>query len=155
MALDVGDARIGVALCDPLGIVVTPHGVVARRPEAAALAAIAALVASELVEGVVVGLPLSLNGEFSDQTRSVADFAGRLKAAVTVPVRLWDERYTTVEAGRIMRELGYTSRGRASGGKRGRGAPAIDAVAATVILQDYLDAHPRRATEFSLPNEDE
>jgi putative Holliday junction resolvase len=135
LGLDVGDARIGVAVCDALGIVVTPLRAIRRKPEAAALQQIVALVASEVAEGIVVGLPLSLSGAFSDQTRSVAAFVERLHAAVSVPVTTWDERYTTVEAERILREQGV---------RREQRRDRIDAVAAAVILQDYLDAHLRR-----------
>jgi putative holliday junction resolvase len=132
MALDVGDTRIGVAFSDALGIVVTPHSVIKRRPEKAALARIVALATTEEAVGIIVGLPLSLSGEYSDQTRNVAAFAEAICPLVRVPVVLWDERYTTVEAERILREMGV---------RRDRWRERIDAVAATVILQDYLDAH--------------
>ncbi|HKD74876.1 MAG TPA: Holliday junction resolvase RuvX, partial [Ktedonobacterales bacterium] len=70
--------------------------------------------------------------EYSDQTRSVTAFVERLAAQTTLPVVTWDERYTTVEAERILREQGV---------RRDRWREQIDAIAATVILQDYLDAH--------------
>ena len=137
LALDVGDVRIGVALSDELGIVVTPRGVIRRRPEAKALAAIARIAADEAVVGLVVGLPLRLSGDYSDQTRAVLTFVERLTAQLAVPVVTWDERYTTVEAERILREQGV---------RRDRWREQIDAIAATVILQDYLDTHQPSAS---------
>jgi len=132
LGLDVGDVRIGVAVSNESGIVVTPHSVIRRKPEAAVLAHIMRIAEAETVAGIVVGLPLSLNGEYSDQTRSVTAFVERLAAQTTLPVVTWDERYTTVEAERILREQGV---------RRDRWREQIDAIAATVILQDYLDAH--------------
>jgi putative holliday junction resolvase len=138
LGLDVGDARIGVAVSNETGFVVTPHSVIRRKPEPAALAQIMRIAEAESVAGIVVGLPLSLNGEYSDQTRSVAAFVERLAAQTTLPVVTWDERYTTVEAEHILREQGVR-RATKSGANRWR--EQIDAIAATVILQDYLDVH--------------
>ena len=132
LALDVGEVRIGMACSDPSGIVVTPLRVLRRRPEAAAIAAILVAVAEEDAVGVVVGLPLRLSGEFSQQTEATAHFAAKLTAKLSVPLVTWDERYSTVEAERILRDRGV---------RRDRWREQIDAIAAGVILQDYLDAH--------------
>lgn len=142
LALDVGEARIGVAVSDASHLVVTPHGVIRRRPQAAALEWIVRFVAAEAIAGIVVGLPLSLSGADSGQTRSVRAFIDQLTPLVTIPIASWDERYTTVEAERILREQGV---------RREKWRERIDAVAATVILQDFLDAHQpsQRATTES------
>jgi putative Holliday junction resolvase len=132
MALDVGDVRIGVALCDPLGIVVRPYRVVHRRPESQAFAQIVEIAATEEAKGIIVGLPLNRYGEYTDQTRNVANFIDQLMLHIDLPIETWDERYTTVEAERLLREMGV---------RREKWKEQIDAVAATVILQDYLDAH--------------
>lgn len=132
LALDVGSVRIGMAVSDPSGMVVTERGVIRRQPTAQALARIQSAVAEEEAVGVVVGLPLSLSGEPSDQTRATQAFAAQVAAQITVPLVLWDERYTSTEAERILRERGV---------RRDRWREQIDAVAAAVILQDYLDAH--------------
>jgi len=132
LALDVGEVRIGLAVSDPSGTVVTPLRVIRRRPQAQAVAQIAAAIVEEEAVGVVVGLPLSLSGAHSDQTRATEAFAALLAAQVSVPLVTWDERYTTTEAERILRERGV---------RRDRWREQIDAVAAGVILQDYLDAH--------------
>lgn len=97
LALDYGSARCGCALSDPTGTIVTPIEVVSRPASRRGLAAIAGLVAEREVERVLVGLPLSLRGEDTDQTRETRKFAATLAARLGegVPVELHDERFTT------------------------------------------------------------
>ncbi|HEX6292382.1 MAG TPA: Holliday junction resolvase RuvX [Herpetosiphonaceae bacterium] len=130
IALDVGEKRIGVAACDPSGIVVRPVGVVQADPRERALAEIQRIVHDEEAVLVVVGLPLTLRGEHGPQAQRVADFVEKLKAVVTVPLVMRDERFTSVEAQRIIDERGGKRK------KRRRGE--VDEIAATLILQDYL-----------------
>ncbi len=134
IGLDVGEARIGVAVSDPTGTLASAREVLARRPEALALQAIARLVEEEEAGAIIVGLPRSLSGELHNQAALVQEFADKLRKAVQVPVEFWDERLSTVAAEREMR---------AAGTKRERRKAMIDAVAAAIILQSYLDA--RRA----------
>jgi putative Holliday junction resolvase len=134
IGLDVGEARIGVAVSDPTGTLASAREVLARRPEALALQAIARLVEEEEAGAIIVGLPRSLSGELHGQAALVQEFADKLRQAVQVPVEFWDERLSTVAAEREMR---------AAGTKRERRKAMIDAVAAAIILQSYLDA--RRA----------
>lgn len=134
IGLDVGEARIGVAVSDPTGTLASAREVLARRPEALALQAIIRLVEEEEAEAIIVGLPLSLSGELHGQAALVQEFADTLRKEVQVPVEFWDERLSTVAAEREMR---------AAGTKRERRKAMIDAVAAAIILQSYLDA--RRA----------
>ena len=131
IGLDVGEARIGVAVSDPTGTLASPREVLARRPEAAALKAIQRLAEEEEAEAIIVGLPRSLSGELHGQAVLVQAFADLLRQQVTVPVRFWDERLSTVEAGREMR---------AAGARRSQRQKMLDAVAAAIILQSYLDA---------------
>jgi len=131
LALDVGDRRIGVALSDPTQILARSLLVLERTDEGKVLERVAALVREEGVERVVVGYPLSLRGGVGPQAQRVGRFAQALAKALEVPVELWDERYSTVDAERILRERGMDGRQR-----RRR----VDATAAAVILQDYLDA---------------
>lgn len=131
LALDVGDARVGLALSDPTGIAVRPLRVIPRRPDARVVAAIQAVIAEEEVVGVVVGLPLSLSGAHSAQTDATLAFATMLREQIPVPLVMWDERYTTVEAERRLREARVP---------RAQWHARLDAEAAAVILQDYLDA---------------
>jgi putative Holliday junction resolvase len=131
MALDVGEKRIGVALSDATGLIATPLTTIDRRNEAADLDAVLSLAAENGVEEIIVGLPLTLAGRVGPQARRTAHFADELTARATMRVKTIDERYSTVEAERLMRE---------AGGKPSRERARVDAAAAAVILQGYLDA---------------
>lgn len=131
LALDLGERRIGVAVSDPGGTIARPVGVIRRRSRAEDFAAIAALVAEHGAERVVVGRPLTLRGEIGPQARWVEDYAQALAEALPVPVELWDERYTTAVAEEILETVRPPTR-------RRRGD--VDAIAAAVILQDFLGA---------------
>ena len=135
LALDVGEKRIGIAISDPLGILARPLQTLLRESREEDLAAIAALVTEYDVGLVVVGDPLSLNGTEGPQARRVARFAHLLTDGLLVRVVSWDERYSTMAANEILRRNRKPSR--RDGCARGE----IDAVAAAVILQSYLDAH--------------
>ena len=128
MALDVGGRRIGVAVSDPTGTLATPHSVIHRRSKAEDFATVARLVAELDAARVVVGLPLSLNGEVGPQARWVTRYAQALAETLNVPLEFHDERYSTVTADAMLIE-----------GGRKRRTP-IDAAAAAVILQDYLES---------------
>lgn len=95
MALDFGPARTGVAVSDPTGTIARPLCVVERAHTEAGLEQVKRLVGDEAVEQVVVGLPLTLRGERGDQARASEQFAARLRKLLTVPVVLFDERFTT------------------------------------------------------------
>jgi putative Holliday junction resolvase len=95
MALDFGSARTGVAVSDPTGVVARPLGVVERAGGEAGLAEVVRLAREQDVQEVVVGHPLTLRGERGEQARAAERFAKALRAAVDVPVVLFDERFTT------------------------------------------------------------
>ncbi|MFI5003670.1 MAG: Holliday junction resolvase RuvX [Solirubrobacterales bacterium] len=103
LGLDYGSARCGCALADPTGTIVTPIDAIARPASRRGMDALAALVAERDVQRVVVGLPLSLSGEDSEQTRETRRFAQRLgrRLGEEVPVELYDERFTTRMAQRM------------------------------------------------------
>lgn len=131
LALDLGQARTGVAVCDELGLVATPLTVLPRqRTRTADFAQIVALVQRERAVGVLVGLPLDSEGRPGAQARWVRRYAGRLAGALAAPLAFWDESLTTADAASLVR---------ASGGRT-----PLDAAAAAVILGDYLEA--RRQT---------
>lgn len=132
LALDIGDRRIGIAVSDPTGLIARPLRVLERRSKKEDFAAIAALVAEYGVERVVVGRPLTPKGRVGQQAQRVERYTQALAEALPVPVELWDERYTTVAAEEILRETRKSSSRRE---KRD-----VDAVAAAVLLQDYLAA---------------
>lgn len=123
LALDYGSARCGCALSDPTGTIVTPIDPVLRPASRAGMAALVALIADREPERVLVGLPLSLRGEDTEQTRETRAFADKLASRLGegVPVELYDERFTT-------RIAAQTS-----------DAPASeDSRAAAVLLEDWL-----------------
>lgn len=134
IGVDVGSVRVGVARCDPSGILATPLETVPRDASAAAadVARIAALVLEWEAVEVLVGLPRSLSGRQGPAADSAATYAVQVARRVApVPVRLVDERFSTVAATRTLR----------SAGVRGRKVrPIVDQAAAVVILQDALDA---------------
>ena len=130
LALDPGERRIGVAVSDELGMFAHPRPAIAAGGRA--IDFIAGLVESEAVTEVIVGLPLSLSGAESNQTRSARQFASSLRARLPVPVTEWDERLSSVEAGRNVH-----GSGRRSG--------ELDSAAASVVLQAVLDFRSRGA----------
>lgn len=136
LALDVGERRIGVAVSDPTGTLARPLQTLARGSREEDFIAITALVAEEHAELVVVGRPLGLDGSEGPQARRIARYAEALAAHLSVPLVLWDERYTTAEAEEILRRRRTEKRRR-----RARAAGDLDAIAAAVILQSYLDSH--------------
>jgi putative Holliday junction resolvase len=127
----VGDRRIGVAVSDPTGLLATPVEVYTRRAKADDLTYLGKLASEYEVQGIVVGLPVNMNGTEGPQAAKVREFAEAL-AARGQDVVLWDERLSTVEAERRMAE---------SGRRKRRGTiMRSDAEAAAVILETYLDA---------------
>jgi putative holliday junction resolvase len=128
LALDYGSARCGCALSDPTGTLATPIAPVLRPATRKGFAALAALVREREVGRVVVGLPLGLSGEDTDQTREARAFADRLRDALGVPVDLYDERFTTAIAQRA-----------------GGTAASEDSRAAAVLLEDWLARHGAEA----------
>lgn len=144
VALDIGAKRIGVAACDPYRIVTRAVGVVAGRPEEQAIRRIAALVCDEEAVLVVAGYPLTLRGEIGPQAQRIEAFVERLRAALPVPVELYDERLTSSEATRLLSEDRPVTRE-----ERRRGV--VDQLAARLLLDDYLQEQrlaSRRAVLF-------
>ncbi|HSJ56045.1 MAG TPA: Holliday junction resolvase RuvX [Anaerolineae bacterium] len=136
-ALDLGSKRIGVAVCDELGLIATPLEVIHHTSKEKDLARIAAHVRREQVVGIVVGHPLNDDGSAGAQARYVERYVQELiaslrEAGLELPVLLWDEYGSTRRAQQAM----ITS-GRGARERRER----LDAAAAAAILQDYLDAH--------------
>jgi putative Holliday junction resolvase len=132
IGLDLGERRIGVALCDSAGRLATPYEVLARsgsRPRDHG--EIARLVQEAGAVRVVVGLPRSLDGSLGPAARTVLEEIEQLRRVLDVPVETWDERLSTVTAERSLRSAGV-------GGRRRRAV--VDQVAATVILQSWLEA---------------
>jgi putative pre-16S rRNA nuclease len=135
LALDVGDRRVGVAVSDATGLIASPLAVIRRASRVEDFGRIATLVREQGAEGLVIGHPLNDDGSAGPQARRIERYAVALLAALQeegldLPMVLWDERMSTWRAQEAMIAAGRKSRDR-----RAR----LDAVAAAVILQDYLE----------------
>lgn len=153
IALDVGDRRIGVAVSDPTGMLASPLTTLERDGGAdmAAADAVLALAREHSASEIVVGIPYLMSGRAGSQARVTLEFAEALAARADIPVRRVDERLSSAQATRMLGQAGGAGerrggRGRIARAERG-GGPGnggdkgrIDAAAAAVILQAYLDA---------------
>lgn len=145
LGLDVGSVRIGVAQCDPDGILATPAGTVYRRDgDERALRELAALVAEYEPIELVAGLPASLDGQRRASAESALSFLAAVARAVDVPIRLIDERFTTAQAHGMMQAAGRSSRQRRE---------SVDAASAVLILQAAVDAEKRSGSPAGQPFE--
>ena len=130
MAIDYGDARTGVALSDPTGFLAGQTFLIKSRKQEVVLEELAALVQRQGAQELVMGYPRNMDGTLGPRAEKYAAFARRLEEATGLPVALWDERRTTVDAHRILGEQGVRAKNRTD---------KIDSVAATLILEGYLD----------------
>ena len=135
MALDVGSKRIGVAVSDPLGITAQGLDTIQRTNKRRDLEALGQVLAKYEVREIVVGLPLRLSGAEGTQSEKMRRFADDLRAHFEVTVHLWDERWTSTEANRLLRETDLSIK------KRGQ---AVDRMAAILILQSWMEARSAR-----------
>jgi putative Holliday junction resolvase len=132
IAIDLGTRRIGVAVTDGLGLSAQPLATIPRRGGQRDLDALAAVVRAHDAERVVLGLPLDPEGERGRAAQSVETFAARLRSVLDVPVELFDESFSTVEAEEVLLEADLS---------RARRRQVVDRVAAAVILRRWLDNH--------------
>jgi putative Holliday junction resolvase len=148
LALDVGTVRIGVAISDATGFLASPYTTLqVSRDKTQIWTAIQQLIEETEAEGLVIGLPISLDGQIHAQARLIQSFAERLKSYINLPIIFWDERLSTVEAERLVSQRDQVTGGKRSisqarqrsRSKRRHKGQHIDALAAAVILQDYLD----------------
>jgi putative Holliday junction resolvase len=130
LALDVGKKRIGLALSDPLGITAQGIETLVRTRIRDDLDFLAALCQEQGVSEFLIGLPLHMSGDESRQASYTRDFGDRLKAKTHLPVTYWDERWTSIEAGRVLRASGIGIEKRAQ---------AVDKLSAVLLLEAYLD----------------
>lgn len=138
LAVDFGDARTGLACCDRTEYLASPIGVLHDKDFGSVLQKVAAAASEYDAQEIIVGHPINMNGTEGPRAQLCADFAGQLAKLVTVPVRLWDERGTTVSA------TGFLNATNTRGKKR---KEVIDEVAATIILESYLNYrrnHPQK-----------
>ena len=138
MAVDLGLARTGLAISDPSETLASPLGTIPERKEDRLLQRVAACAAEQGAQAVVVGYPRNMDGSRGESARRAEALAQSLEEVSGLPVTLWDERLTTVSA------AGYLNQTDTRGKKR---KAVIDTVAATIILQDYLESRRRKAGE--------
>lgn len=130
LALDHGTVRIGVAVSDELKMLAHPVEHIAPDPFPEFLERLKVLLREKEVELIVVGMPRNMDGSYGEAAAKVRAFVTALKDAIQVPIRTWDERLTTVQAQKALRQ----------GGRKGDTRDRIDATAAAVLLQGYLDS---------------
>ena len=130
MAIDYGDARTGVALSDATGFLAGRTFLIKSRKEDVVLEELTTLARREGAQELVMGYPRNMDGTLGPRAEKYAAFAQRLKEATGLPEQLWDERRTTVDAHRILGDHGIRAKNRKD---------KVDAVAAALILEGYLD----------------
>ena len=131
LALDVGSRTIGLAVTDPLGITAQGLPTIRRQNKRHDLAALAEVITHYNVAELVVGLPLRMSGAEGRQSGKMRDFVAMLQQNFTHPIHLWDERLTSVEANRLLRQTDMSIKKRAA---------VVAQLAASLILQSWLEA---------------
>ncbi|MCX7868428.1 MAG: Holliday junction resolvase RuvX [Terrimicrobiaceae bacterium] len=130
LGIDPGEARVGVALSDELGMLASPlETIIVKKTDP--VARIAGLAREHRASAIVVGMPRNMDGSFGPAAHRAQSLIHALRERVGCPVHAWDERLSTLEAGRALRECGRTAR---------QARSVIDQAAARVILQSWLDA---------------
>jgi len=137
LGIDVGEARIGLALSDDLGMLAHPLETVLVK-EGNPIKHVAAIIHRDKIATVVIGLPRNMNGTYGPAAEKVREFAKKLQALAPCTVKFWDERLTTVAAQRQLHEAGRNVK---------NSRAVIDQVAAQLILQGYLDSQAMLADE--------
>ena len=131
LGLDFGERRIGLALSDPLGIIAKPLTIIDRKKTADHISRILEIVSEKKITSIVVGLPLTLKGDYSKQTEIVLTFIDQLKSDLQIPVVAIDERLSSVAAEKSLHLQAVKI-----GHEKGR----VDETAAAIFLQEYLDS---------------
>ena len=129
MAVDFGDSRTGLAVCDKSEFLASPAGVIEEKDFEKCIEKVAAAAKENAAEEIVVGYPKNMNNTIGERAQKCALFAAKLAELVDVPVKLWDERSTTVSAHYYLNQTNNRSKKRKA---------VVDAVAATIILESYL-----------------
>ncbi|MCU0724026.1 MAG: Holliday junction resolvase RuvX [Planctomycetes bacterium] len=135
LGVDFGLRRVGLAVSDPTGTIVSPAGVLEVSSDAEAVEAVRRAAEEKEAREIVVGVPYNMDGSLGDMGARASAFAGRLAETAGLPVHRWDERLTTLQAERALRGSGMSRRKRDS---------KKDAMSAHFILQSFLDARSAR-----------
>ena len=131
LGLDVGTKRIGVALSDPLGLLATPLLILSHENQKKDIENVLELARTYEVSTIVVGLPISLDGKLWHQGQMILGFANMLQRSSSIQIDTWDERFTSAEAEKLLRE---------AGSEPSKLKSKLDSAAAAVILQSYLNS---------------
>ena len=135
LALDLGKKRIGLAISDPLGITAQGLPNLERSNKRTDMAAMERLIREREVGLVLIGNPMNMGGSEGRQSGWAREFGEAIEKRFGLPVKFWDERLTSVEAGRVLRQSGISIEKRAA---------AVDRLSAVILLQSYLDSLPPR-----------
>jgi putative Holliday junction resolvase len=131
LAIDYGSRRMGLAVTDPLGITAQGLETLERKNNRADFGRLERAIREYQVKEIVLGNPLRMSGQEGTQSRKVAEFAEELRRRFQLPVHLWDERLTSAEANRLLRENEVSTK---------RRAQAVDRMAAVLILQSFMQS---------------
>ena len=132
LSIDYGDKRVGLALSDSLKIIAKPFKTIVFKNQEDLIMQINEIINSNNVEKIVVGLPLTLKGTYSEQTKKVLSFIDILKSKVAITIDTYDERLSSIEAKKSLISQGV---------KTGHSKEEVDKTAAAIFLQSYLDKH--------------
>ena len=138
LGIDFGERRVGLALSDPAGLIAHGLETIETKGTGESQESIAAIVETEQVLEIVLGLPVNMDGTTGEMAGKVEAFAGQLRERVSCEVRTWDERLTSISAQRAMNEMDMETRGNKG---------SLDRIAATLLLQNYLDFRRRPVDE--------
>ena len=131
LAIDYGTRRVGLALSDPLKMIASPYRTIINKGNSNLIVEIERIIAAEDVEQIIIGLPLGMAGQITEQTKKVEEFADKLIAR-GIAIEYEDERWSSVAAKRSMKEQNI---------KSGYNKELVDQTAAAIFLQQYLDRH--------------
>ena len=131
LALDHGTKRVGVAVSDEMYIIAQPLEYIAPEPFAAFLARLRQIISEKEIGQILVGMPRNMDGSYGPAALKVRAFVAALKDAVTIPIKLWDERLTSTQAQRFLIQGGV---------RREQRKEKVDKTAAAILLQSYLDS---------------
>lgn len=131
LGLDHGTRRVGVAVSDEMHMIALPLEYIAPEPFADFLARLKEILREKEIELILIGMPRNMDGSYGPAALKVQEFAAALKDAVTVPLKLWDERLTTTQAQKFLIQGGM---------RRDKRKEKVDQTAAAILLQSYLDS---------------
>jgi putative Holliday junction resolvase len=131
LALDHGTVRVGVAVSDELGMIARPLEFIPAEPWEEFLTRLNQLLAELQPEQIIIGMPRNMDGSMGPAAEKVREFIAKLRTTITVPIRTWDERLTTVQAQRMLRQAGHKAKD-----QKGK----MDQTAAAILLQSFLDS---------------